>query len=33
MNFLTLTHFLYFGIVEADKIAKNNVGSILWDTL
>ena len=33
LNFLTLTKFLYFGIVEADKIAKNKVGPIIWDTL
>ena len=33
MNFLTLTHFLYFSIVEADKIAKNKVGPMIWDTL
>ena len=25
--------FLYFGIVEDNKIAKNKVGPIVWDTL
>ena len=33
MNFLILTHFLYFSIVEADKVAKNKVGPMIWDTL
>ena len=33
LNFLTLTKILYFGIVEADKIAKNKVGPMIWDTL
>ena len=30
---LKLTQLLYFGRVEADKIAKSKVGSIFWDTL
>ena len=33
LNFLKLTQLLYFGRVEADKIAKSKVGPILWDTL
>ena len=28
-----LSYFSYFGKVEADKIAKNKVETILWDTL
>ena len=33
LNFLKLSQLLYFGRVAADKIAKNKVGPILWDTL
>ena len=33
LNFLKLIQVLYFGRVEADKIAKSQVGPILWDTL
>ena len=33
LNFLKLTQLLYFGRVEADKIAKIKVGPILWNTL
>ena len=33
LNLLKLTKLLYFGRIEADKIAKSKVGPILWDTL
>ena len=33
LNFFILTQFLYFGRVEANKIAKNKVEPVLWDTL
>ena len=32
LNFFILTLLLYFGRVEDNKIAKNKVEPILWDT-
>ena len=32
-SWVILTQLLYFGTIEANKIAKNKVEPILWDTL